>query len=537
MTRMNGYDAFLKIADIREDFLDEAYLPALFPAVNTAVKLAKKKKILAPLAALFSNHAVAAVLCGVLGLGVLAAVIGLSPLNPFPDPPVTEPPVTDTSDPDETPPVSEEGSETEPEAEEIGDPYELVFASNGDGTCRVSDIRVNPKYHEKFDLIIPATSPDGERVVSVENPGGFGYENVPFFLLPEDFEPLLYRVRTHFGADSMTARRFSSYFNFRSVEICSTENLKKDLLDAYPWAAVTDFYMLDVTTIIEVEGANISGWIAEAMPEFVAYDAEKRFCDLVTSHGYTVTRLDEPYDVEDVADNGVWVGSIVLADGIQTVGEGAFAYTCAASLTLPAGLCEIGDYAFENCLNLSEIRWPTEKTLKRIGEQAFAMCQSVTSVPLTGDGLTVGANAFDYCNIQEVTWGTGVVSVDENAIPSVNLRNLYILPEVTELPDGGFPWLSQQTSLVTAEDWQPVRFGDHAFHGLALGFNWQDEFVFPRSVTYIGEQIFPEGVHLHFRYDGTVAEWEAIEKHEAWANGNVLIIDCTDGQVQIGTPF
>jgi hypothetical protein len=335
----------------------------------------------------------------------------------------------------------------------------------------------------------------------------------------------------------MTARRFSSYFNFRSVEICSTENLKKDLLDAYPWAAVTDFYMLDVTTIIEVEGANISGWIAEAMPEFVAYDAEKRFCDLVTSHGYTVTRLDEPYDVEDVADNGVWVGSIVLADGIQTVGEGAFAYTCAASLTLPAGLREIGDYAFVNGRQLTEIRWPGGKTLRRIGEHAFEMCQSIASVPLTGDGLTVGADAFALCNVQEVTWGTGVASVDESAFPSSNLRFLYILPEVTELPDGGFPWLGGMTTLVTAKGWQPVRFGDHAFHGLALGFNWQDEFVFPRSVTYVGEQIFPEGVELHFRYDGTVAEWEAIEKHEAWANGNILIIDCTDGQVQVGVPW
>jgi hypothetical protein len=226
----------------------------------------------------------------------------------------------------------------------------------------------------------------------------------------------------------------------------------------------------------------------------------------------------------------------VLADGIQTVGEGAFGYTCATSLTLPAGLCEIGDRAFENCRNLSEIRWPTEKTLKRIGEHAFTMCQSIASVPLTGDGLTVGAYAFDYCNIQEVTWGTGVVSVDENALLSMNNRHLYILPEVTELPDGGFPWLSGQTTLVTAEGWQPVRFGDHAFHGLALGFNWQDAFVFPRSVAYIGEQIFPEGVELHFRYEGTVAEWEAIEKHDQRAETNILIIDCTDGQVQIGLP-
>jgi hypothetical protein len=474
------------------------------------------------LAALFSNHAVAAVLCGVLGLGVLAAVIGLSPLNPFRDPPVTEPPVTDPAD---------------PEAEEIGDPYELVFSSNGDGTCKVSDIKINPKYHEKFDLIIPATSPDGEQVVSVENPGGFGYENVPVYLLPEDYEKLLYRVRTHFGADSMTAMRLNSYYILKSLSECSTEEQKQDMLAYFPWAAVTDFVVLDVATIMEVEGANISGWIAEAMPEFLAYDAEKRFCDLVTSHGYTVTRRDEPYDVEDVADNGVWVERIVLEDGIEVIGEGAFGFTCATSLTLPVGLREIGDYAFVNGRQLTEIRWPGGKTLRRIGEHAFEMCQSIASVPLTGDGLTVGADAFALCNVQEVTWGTGVASVDESAFPSSNLRFLYILPEVTELPDGGFPWLGGMTSLVTAEEWQPVRFGDHAFHGLALGFNWQDGFVFPRSVTYIGEQIFPEGVHLHFRYDGTVAEWEAIEKHEAWANGNVLVIDCTDGQVQIGLPF
>ena len=531
--RMSGYDAFLKMADIREDFLDEAYLPALFPSA----KPTPKKRGTAALWGFFGNRAVAAALCGVLALGVLTASVLLSPLNPFRDPPVTQPPVTDTAEPTDTPPVSEEESETETEAEEIGDPYELIFTSMGDGTCKVSDIRVNPRYHEPFDLVIPATSPDGERVVAVENPGGFGYENVPFFLLPEDFDDLLYRIRTHFGADSMTAGRFSSYFNFRSVEICSTENLKKDLLDDYPWAAVTDFYMLDVATIIEVEGANLSGWIAEAAPEFVAYDVEKKIHDLVSAHGYTLTRLEKPYDVEDVADNGVWVERILLEDGIEVIGEEAFGFTCATSLTLPAGLREIGDYAFANCRELSEIRWPTEKTLQRIGERAFTMCQSITSVPLTGDGLTVGAYAFEFCDMQEITWGTGVASVDENAIPNINNKHLYILPEVTELPDGGFPWLGGMTTLVTAEGWQPVRFGDHAFHGLALGFNWQDEFVFPRSVTYVGEQIFPEGVELHFRYDGTVAEWEAIEKHEAWANGNILIIDCTDGQVQVGVPW
>ena len=530
--RMSGYDAFVKMADIREDFVNEAYLPVLFPTERTT----KKKKILAPLWGFLGSHTVAAALCGVLVLGVIGTAVGLSPLNPFRDPPVTQPPVTDTAEPDETPPVSESESETQPE-EEIGEPYELVYTSLGDGTCKVSDIVINPKYHEKFDLTIPATSPEGERVVAVENPGGFGYENVPFFLLPEDYDYLLYRMRMHFGKDDMTVRRFETYFFFRSLSICETEEQRQTLLADCPWVTVTDFYMLDYSVIMEIEGANLSDWIAEAVPEFWAYDVEKKVHDLVSAHGYTLTRHGDPYDVEQVADSGVWVQSIVLEDGIEIIGEDAFCYTSAISLTLPAGVVEIRDFAFGNGRKLAEIRWPTQKSLRYIGEYAFSMCQNLSSVPLTGDGLTVGAHAFEYCNIQEVTWGTGVVSVDETAMPSSSLRYLYVLPEVTELPDGGFPFLDELTTLVTPEGWQPVRFGDHAFHGLALGFNWQDEFVFPRSVTYIGEQIFPEGVHLHFRYDGTVAEWEAIEKHEAWANGNVLIIDCTDGQVQIGLPF
>lgn len=531
MTRMSGYDAFLKIADIREEFLDEAYLPALLSERQPACRRNR-----APLWGILGSRAAAAVLCGVVALGVLSATVLLSPLNPFRDPPVTQPPVTDTAEPDTEAPTEDE-SESDVLDEEMGEPYELVFSSNGDGTCIVSDIIVNPRYHKGFDLVIPATSPDGERVVSVENPGGFGYENLPFFLLPEDYDFLLYRLRMHFGKDDMTVRRFESYFFYRSLSACETEEQRQILLAEYPWVTLTDFYMLDYSVIMEIEGANLSGWIAEAVPEYVAYDVEKRVQDLVSAHGYTLTRHGDPYDVEQVADNGVWVRSIVLADGIEIIGEDAFCYTSAVSLTLPDGVVEIRDFAFGNGRKLAEIRWPTQKTLRYIGEYAFSMCQNVTSVPLTGDGLTVGAHAFEGCNIQEATWGTGVVSVDETAISGSGLRYLYVLPEVTELPDGGFPWLAQLTTMVTPEGWQPVRFGDFAFHGLALGFNWQDEFIFPRSVTYIGEHIFPEGYELHFRYDGTVAEWEAIQKHEAWAESNILIIDCTDGQVQVGLPF
>lgn len=520
MTRMNGYDAFLKIADIREDFLDEAYLPALFPAVNTAVKLAKKKKILAPLAALFSNYAVAAVLCGVLGLGVLAAVIGLSPLNPFRDPPVTEPPVTDTSDPDETPPVSEEGSETEPEAEEIGDPYELVFSSNGDGSCKVSDIKVNPKYREAFTLTIPAVSPEGERVTAVENPDGFGYINVPRVLLPEDFEVLLYRIRTYYGKDSATVRSFESYYFYRSLESCSTEALKNDLLIAYPWAAVTDFYLLDEAVIADVEIPKLGRWVAEAAPDYVAREGEKKMQELVSENGMTLTWDGKPLDTETVTDSGLYVQSIMLEEGIETVGSNAFCHTRATSLTLPTTLTEIGDRAFAYCREITEMTWP-QNTLRRIGDEAFAGCYGLTELTLTGDGLTIGARAFSPSALKSVTLGEGVTEVGANAFAdNRSLDALHIGDSVTLL--GAYAFVSDSHLKVTfGENSRLSRMEDGALNRPLV------DTTLPHGITYIGEYgLYGDEIS----YAGTMAEWEAIEKHAAWSSSDITV-HCTDGDV------
>ena len=69
-----------------------------------------------------------------------------------------------------------ESSETsEPEAEKIitfGDtPYEFTFVSNGDGTCIITDVLTDYFHEGKYDLVIPATSPAGDKVVEVDLAG------------------------------------------------------------------------------------------------------------------------------------------------------------------------------------------------------------------------------------------------------------------------------------------------------------------------------------------------------------------------------
>lgn len=427
-------------------------------------------------------------------------------------------PATESSAPADTPDSTDQ--ETEAPPEEIGDPYELVFSSNGDGTCKVSDIKVNPKYREAFTLTIPAVSPAGERVTAVENPDGFGYINVPRVLLPEDFEVLLYRIRTHYGKDSATARSFESYYYYKNVDDCSTENLKNDLLDAFPWAAVTDFYILDGAIVADVEIPKLALWIAEATPDYTALEGEKRMQELVSGNGMTLTWDGKPVGTETVTDNALFVQSIVLEEGIETVGANAFCHARATSLTLPTTLTEIGDRAFAYCREITEMTWP-QNTLRRIGDEAFAGCYGLTELTLTGDGLTIGARAFSPSALKSVTLGEGVTEVGANAFADIrSLDALHIGDSVTLL--GAYAFVSDShLKVVFGENSRLSRIEDGALNRPLV------DTTLPHGITYIGEQgLYGDEVS----YAGTMAEWEAIEKHEKWCS-DAITVHCTDGDV------
>ncbi|MBP3665492.1 MAG: leucine-rich repeat protein [Clostridia bacterium] len=429
----------------------------------------------------------------------------------------TTPTTENSTSPANTPDSTDQ--ETEAPPEEIGDPYELVFSSNGDGTCKVSDIKVNPKYREAFTLTIPAVSPEGERVTAVENPNGFGYINVPRVLLPEDFEVLLYRIRTYYGKDSMTARSFESYYYYKNVDDCSTENLKNDLLDAFPWAAVTDFYILDGTIVADVEIPKLALWIAEAAPDYTALEGEKRMQELVSGNGMTLTWDGKPVGTETVTDNALFVQSIVLEEGIGTIGANAFCHARAASLTLPATLTEIGDRAFAYCREITEMTWP-QNTLRRIGDEAFAGCYGLTELNLTGDGLTIGARAFSPSALKSVTLGEGVTEVGANAFENQSLERLHIGDDVTILGTYAFATYSP-LKVVFGENSRLSRIEDGALNRPLV------DTTLPHGITYIGEQgLYGDEVS----YAGTVAEWEAIEKHTAWSSTDITV-HCTDGDV------
>lgn len=73
-------------------------------------------------------------------------------------------------------------------------PYNIVYRSNGDGTCDVVEIRVDKEYTDDIHLIIPEKAPNGDKVIAIKNGAGLNGQslksNVPIFIRFEDMNEI-----------------------------------------------------------------------------------------------------------------------------------------------------------------------------------------------------------------------------------------------------------------------------------------------------------------------------------------------------------
>lgn len=90
------------------------------------------------------------------------------------------------------------------------------------------------------------------------------------------------------------------------------------------------------------------------------------------------------------------IRSIVVEDGAVRVGDAAFAgCDSATSLTLPNSVKEIGECAFYRCESLESVTLP--KTLAMLGAKAFFRCMRIPKFNIP-DGLTeISKMAFSQC--------------------------------------------------------------------------------------------------------------------------------------------
>ena len=128
---------------------------------------------------------------------------------------------------------------------------------------------------------------------------------------------------------------------------------------------------------------------------------------------------------------------VTLLPGVQTIGESAFAGTGIEEFSLPESVTSIGNYAFANCDNLTEVVIP--ETVTSIGESVFADCENVEKVVWSDKLTEIPKNTFKNCvSLKDIDFGN-VQSIGTSAFDTcTSLTSVNIPDSVTNIGDHAF---------------------------------------------------------------------------------------------------
>lgn len=139
------------------------------------------------------------------------------------------------------------------------------------------------------------------------------------------------------------------------------------------------------------------------------------------------------------------------------------------SVTLPATVTGIGDYAFSDCSGLTNIDFSSCVEDMTISENAFYMDKALTSVVLPAGLTTLGKQAFAYCE--------GLTSVDFSACTKLTSIGAQAFIDCVALTEADF---SSCKNLTTIDE--------YAFQEA----NALTKVVFPKSLSTLGARAFAQ---------------------------------------------
>ena len=224
-------------------------------------------------------------------------------------------------------------------------------------------------------------------------------------------------------------------------------------------------------------------------------------------------------DGKAVADQAYYrstaLGDVVLPQGIQEIGEFAFARSSATSAVLPEGVEYIGYGAFYHCDDLQEVVLP--ETVRCVEPKAFSHTMWVQNF-LESEGasaeddflVTGGVLAAYRGNTADVTVPEGVrviageVFRDHTEIEKVSLPDSLLV-----VGEGAFEGCGSLSQIVFGENVEEIK--DRAFLG-----NVMSEISIPTSVKKAGLQAFGNAIAA---YQGQEAEYTYENSATRLSNG------------------
>ncbi len=179
--------------------------------------------------------------------------------------------------------------------------------------------------------------------------------------------------------------------------------------------------------------------------------------------------------------------SYKMPETVEKIGNSAFSLCSSlTTVNIPGNVTSIGGSAFKGCSSLSSINIPENVTT--IGESAFNGCSSLSSINIPENVTSIGGSAFSYCSslttleykaITCATYGSNL-----NPVFPSSISNITIGDKIKTIPDYFLGSGSKIENLILPETLTSI--GESSFKGSSSLYSIN----IPENVTTIGESAF-----------------------------------------------
>lgn len=348
----------------------------------------------------------------------------------------------------------------------------LEFESYGDGTCALIGIGTCTDTY----VVIPGTSPEGERVTFIEYGALRGNEELIGINIPNCVEFIGNGFIS--GCSNLVSI---------TVEIGNIGNRN---------------YYSKNNCLIEVE----------------TYGGIETYTLIA---GCKTSKI--PNEIEVIGDDAFSgcssLTSIVIPYNVVEIGDYAFSgCTGLTNIEIPDGVTNIGAGAFNGCTGLTKIEIPD--SVISIGDRAFAKCNALIDIVIPEGVETIGNALIQACeNLKSISLPSTLLRIESESSPVRVLSGGPALESIIVAKDNPVYYsvnncLIEKASgtMIAGCKTSKIPEGVKSIQSFAFsGCTDLKEITIPESVTNIESSVLTAGLNLtDINYVGTEDMWEAI---------------------------